>query len=60
MLPALPSAAPTPRYLELYISEGCLPANMVYVVDMAALAKDDSGGVAWAKYDFNKGRQGMR
>jgi hypothetical protein len=51
---------PVARYLELHISEGCLPANRIYIVDMAALAKDDNGDVAWTKYDFIKGGGNVR
>ncbi|KAG2492766.1 hypothetical protein HYH03_008931 [Edaphochlamys debaryana] len=43
------------RYLCLYIHEGCLPSNRLYVVDMEALVKDSAGSVDWAAYDINKG-----
>ncbi|KAG2433756.1 hypothetical protein HXX76_008118 [Chlamydomonas incerta] len=42
------------RYLVLYLSEGCLPANRLYLVDMQGLDKTAGGAVDWAKYDFFK------
>lgn len=43
------------RYLLLYVSEGCLPANQLYAVDMDAMAKAPDGAVDWAAYGFRKG-----
>ncbi|GFR49589.1 hypothetical protein Agub_g11655, partial [Astrephomene gubernaculifera] len=43
------------RYLLLYVTEGCQPANRLYVADMAALGRREDGGVDWGTYDFFKG-----
>lgn len=43
------------RYALLYVSEGCLPANRVYLLDLEALPKGGSGAVDFSSYDFFKG-----
>jgi prolyl oligopeptidase len=45
------------RYLLMYVSEGCQPANRVYYVDLAALSeRKPDGSVDWRAYDFNTGQ----
>ncbi len=42
----LPRLTLTRRYLTLHVSEGCLPANRLYVVDMQVGAREGgSSGV---------------
>ncbi|EFJ43160.1 hypothetical protein VOLCADRAFT_119179, partial [Volvox carteri f. nagariensis] len=43
------------RFLVLYVSQGCVPANHLYVVDIQALDKTPEGHTDWSKYDFFKG-----
>ncbi|GIL73545.1 hypothetical protein Vretimale_5243 [Volvox reticuliferus] len=43
------------RFLVLYVSQGCVPANHLYVVDIQALDRTPEGHTDWSKYDFFKG-----
>jgi len=46
------------RYVLLYVSEGCQPANRIYYIDMQALSERKAdGSVDWNAYDFYKGRK---
>ena len=47
--PCLPA-----RFLMLYVSEGCQPANRVFYVDLAALPRTHSGSIDFPAYDFFK------
>ena len=50
------------RYLLLYISEGCQPANQLYYVDLNLLARNAQGAIDWAAYDLRppEGEMGVR
>lgn len=40
----------------LYVSEGCRPANRLYIVDTTALTeKTADGAIDWKAYDVNTG-----
>lgn len=43
------------RYAILYVSEGCLPANRLFYVDLSALNKRDDGTIDFNAYDFFQG-----
>ena len=44
------------RYMMLYVSEGCRPANRLYIVDTQALTERTSDGlIDWRAYDVNTG-----
>lgn len=43
------------RYLILHVSEGCLPANMLWYVDLKTLPTTPSGAPDFTPYDFHKG-----
>jgi len=46
------------RYIVMYISEGCQPANRIWLVDMQDLTeRKPDGSVDWAQYDFKTGRK---
>eukprot|EP00798_Chlamydomonas_sp_ICE-L_P013564 gene13564-19435_t len=44
------------RYILLTVSEGCVPANHIYYVDMQKLEKKVDGGVDFTAHDFKTGR----
>ena len=48
------------RWLVLYISEGCRPANRVYLADLQGLAKTEGGAPDFKAYDFSKGARALR
>lgn len=39
----------------LYISEGCQPANRLYLVDLEKLERTPSGAINWKAYDVATG-----
>lgn len=43
------------RYLLLYVTEGCQPANRIFYVDLHLLERTPQGSLDFPAYDFNKG-----
>lgn len=43
------------RFLVLYISEGCLPANQLYILDLAKVPKTEEGHLDFSCFKFNGG-----